>query len=318
MSNIWQSLTIHNIITIVEETLQRKLTNLCLQRNSYINRVFELECADNKERIIVKFYRPGRWSKEMILEEHTFIQELFEQEIPVIQPLKINIETLFNYQNINFALYPKKGGRALDEFAKETWQQIGRMLGRLHLIGKTHQNSSRLVWRPSLATKQHLTTLIQGKYLLPEYEKALLQTAEALIHKTDKYFKKENFILLHGDCHKGNLIHRPGEGIFLVDFDDICQGPAIQDLWMLLPDHLEHAQQEFNWFLTGYETFSKFPQESTIIIPALRAMRIIHFAAWCALQSNDLDFRNHFPEWGATKYWNEIIKELQGILRDHY
>jgi len=125
---------------------------------------------------------------------------------------------------------------------------------------------------------------------------------------------EQKFILLHGDCHKGNFIVRPGEGLFIVDFDDMCFGPAIQDLWMLLPDVVENCQNELSWFLDGYETFRAFDPDSLNLIPYLRAMRIIHYAAWLAVQSGEPDFNHNFPEAGTSRYWNLLIKDLQEIV----
>ena len=38
---------------------------------------------------------------------------------------------------------------------------------------------------------------------------------------------------LHGDCHSGNVLWTD-DGPHFVDFDIADNGPAIQDLWMLL------------------------------------------------------------------------------------
>ncbi|MDI6731777.1 MAG: phosphotransferase, partial [Candidatus Margulisbacteria bacterium] len=251
--SVWQKLNHDTILQAVEAVLKKPLSNLLLPRNSYINRVYELEGFDTRERLIVKFYRPQRWTKEMILEEHGFLNELAAKDLPVIPPININGATLFfclpppNSQSqlptslapIPFSLFPKKGGRALDEFDKDS--------------------------------------------------------------------------LLHGDCHKGNLIHRPGEGIYLVDFDDLCFGPPVQDVWLLLPEKPEKCENELSWFLKGYELFMPFERKSLELVPLLRGMRIIHFAAWLAIQIQEADFPTHFPEAGTTRYWNELIKELQEI-----
>lgn len=311
--DIWSELTFENILNIVENELSIKLNNLCLKRASYINRVYELEKTQDRERFIVKFYRPGRWTKEQILEEHEFVQELSENDIPVIVPLTIRGQTLFSFKNIYWCVYPKKGGRALDEFDKETWLLIGRLMAKMHIVGERHKETSRLTWRPSVATKQHLSVLLDNNHVLPEFKDTLRRTTENFSNKTDKLFKKEDFILLHGDCHKGNLIHRPGEGTFFVDFDDIALGPPIQDLWMLLPGHLEESSRELGWFQEGYSLFRDFPASSLDLIHVLRGMRLIHFAAWCAVQSSEPDFTEHFPEWGSPKYWNSIIRNLQEI-----
>jgi Ser/Thr protein kinase RdoA (MazF antagonist) len=313
MNNVWQSLKHNKILNIIEETIGDKLTNLLIQRNSYINRVFELEKV-NKERIIVKFYRPGRWTKEMIGEEHALLVKLAENDIPVIEPINFNGSSLFLLDGISFAVFPKKGGRALDEFNKESWLEIGRMIARMHSVSETFDKSQRVVWRPAVATRQHLDILLQGDYLPFDFKSSLKNIVELFIEKADPLFKNEQLFLIHGDCHKGNLIHRPGEGTFIVDFDDISVGPAVQDLWMLLPDVPEESEQEINWFVEGYETFRDFNDDSLKLVPALKVMRIIHFAGWCALQSSDVDFDKHFSEWGSIKYWNELIRDVQELV----
>jgi Ser/Thr protein kinase RdoA (MazF antagonist) len=83
---------------------------------------------------------------------------------------------------------------------------------------------------------------------------------------------------------------------------------------MLLPDTVENSQNELEWFLKGYETFREFDRESLKLIPALRGMRILHYAAWLAVQSRESDFLNNFPDTGKPKYWNGLIKDLQGIV----
>lgn len=315
MAFVWQDLNHDNILHGVEKTLQKKLSNLLLPRNSYINRVYELEEHDSRERFIIKFYRPGRWTREMILEEHQFLKQLEEKEVPVIPPLSINDQTLFKFNStpIYFTLFPKKGGRALDEFDQDSWEELGRLLARIHLVGALHKKSKRIIWKPSVATKHHLEVLDKTEYLLPDFKRSFHQAAEQFIKKADPSFNIKEFILLHGDCHKGNLIHRPGEGIYIVDFDDICFGPAAQDFWLLLPGGIEHCENELDWFLKGYETFRPFDRGSLKLIPLLRGMRIIHFISWLAVQSKEPGFAKHFPHAGTKRYWNELIKELQEI-----
>src|SRR3989344_4155912 len=109
MSTVWQGLDHDTILHGVEAVLGEKLSNLLLRRNSYINRVYELEKHDSRlpacrhgERLIVKFYRPERWTAAMILEEHQFLEELARAEVPVIPPLNINGQTLFHLKEIAF------------------------------------------------------------------------------------------------------------------------------------------------------------------------------------------------------------------------
>lgn len=316
--SVWQCLSHDKVLNAVEVTIGEKLSNLVLPRNSYINRVYELEKHASRERFIVKFYRPGRWTQEMIIEEHLFLAELYAKEIPVIPPIAFNKCTLFMADTIPFTIFPKKGGRALDEFDKDTWEELGRLLARIHLVGEQHKTSLRVTWRPQAATQAHLATLLDSEYLLKDFVPAFKNIAALFIEKADPKFLGHEAILLHGDCHKGNLIHRPGEGIHLIDFDDICFSPPVQDLWLLLPDTPEKSENELAWFFKGYETFRPFDIRSLELVPLLRGMRIIHFAAWLAVQSTEQTFKKHFPEAGTPRYWNELLKDLQEITYQIY
>lgn len=314
MTSCWQKLDHDTVLNTIEEIMGQKLTNLFIRRNSYINRVYELEKAAGQERFIVKFYRPGRWTEEMILEEHHFIDRLATNDLNVITPWKFNNRSLLFLEDIPLAIFPKKSGRAFDEFDKSRWQEIGRLLARLHLTGETIHNSQRIIWRPAVATKQHLDILLQSGHLPPEFDTSLKKVTELFISKAEPLFEREKMLLIHGDCHLGNLIHRPAEGTFIIDFDDISIGPAVQDLWMLLPGTPQESAVELGWFLEGYRTFRELNLRELDLIPALKVMRIIHFASWCALQSCDPDFAEHFPEWGTVKYWNMLIREIQEIV----
>ena len=149
-TTVWQTLDHDSVLNAVEKTLGEKLSSVLRQRNSYINRVYELEKHASRERFIVKFYRPGRWAKEMILEEHQFLWDLAAKEIPVIPPLAFQNTTLFSTGSIHYAIFPKKGGRALDEFDQDSWQELGRLLARIHAVGALHKGSQRVTRRPLL------------------------------------------------------------------------------------------------------------------------------------------------------------------------
>jgi len=303
---IWKALTEHTVLTAIEQVISQPLGNLCLPRNSYINRVFEVEIKETKERLIVKFYRPNRWTLQMIQNEHTLLNTLVESELPVIAPLSFKLQTLFTYEGIPFALFPKKGGRVVDELDQDQWIEVGRLLSRVHSVSKTITDKHRPIWTPAHVTKQHIETLLP---VIPaDYLPIFKQKTEQFIQQSVSLFKEAELFLIHGDCHFGNIIYRPDEHFYLVDFDDCCVGPAVQDLWMLLPGTEDECKQEITWFIEGYETFNNFPRHQLALLPALRLMRQLHFAAWCALQVNETRFKQTFPDWGTLRYWNELIK----------
>ena len=81
-------------ILVAVEALGFRCTGRCLALNSMENRVYEVEIEPEDEQLavknpserfrIIKFYRPGRWTKEQILEEHRFLLDLAERDIPVL------------------------------------------------------------------------------------------------------------------------------------------------------------------------------------------------------------------------------------------
>ena len=55
--------------------------------------------------IIAKFYRPERWTRDQILEEHSFTQALKELEISVVAPLIDDAgNTLLHHQGFDLSL----------------------------------------------------------------------------------------------------------------------------------------------------------------------------------------------------------------------
>lgn len=309
----WNALTEYSVLDCIEPILQQPLTNICLKRNSYINRVFEIELKSSKERLIVKFYRPQRWSKQTIEEEHALLQFLESQEFPVIAPLIFNQQSLFCYNSIYLAFFPKKWGRSLSELCQDDWQQLGRLLGRLHHYSSTYSTLNRPLWQPHHATQSHLHTLLNSTHIPEHYKTPLLTATQHFISSAQPLFAPYSTFLLHGDCHFGNIINRPDDAVYMIDFDDMVIGPAIQDIWMLLPDDITYCQQELDWFLAGYTLFQDFSMASLSLIEPLSIMRQIHFAAWCCIQASEPHFQHHFPHWGTTTYWNELIKDIQSI-----
>ena len=125
---------------------------------------------------------------------------------------------------------------------------------------------------------------------------------------------------IHGDCHRGNILERPGEGLMVIDFDDMVMGPAVQDIWLLLPGHANGTRHEINLILEGYEQFAEFDDRQLRLVEILRAMRIIYFLAWCSTQVDDPAFRENFPNWGDDNFWYDEIAALErqlGVIRTH-
>lgn len=316
MPSDFDHLTPDVVLNLVEATLGVRCSNICRPLNSYINRVYDVACED-APAVIVKFYRPGRWSREALLDEHTFLRELAESEIPVIAPLAdAEGRTLFEADGTRFAVFPKKGGRVCDEPSKAEWQQLGRLLARVHVVGSQHAPRDRIRLAPDCASRDQLAYIVEAGALPDDMRGAYADIAGETLRSVAPLFADIEAIRIHGDCHSQNIIDRPGESFFIIDFDDMAVGPPVQDFWMLLPGRVQDAVVELDAFLEGYETFRRFDAAELRLIEPLRAMRYIHYEAWCVRQVADGGFNRLAPGWGSREYWQRQVSELRKQQRE--
>ncbi len=304
------------ILNLVESVLGLSCNNLCRQLNSYINRVYELETVDGKG-LVVKFYRPGRWSKAALQDEHDFLLELNVQEIPVVPPLTLqNHETLGEYNNLYFCVFPRCGGRSYDEFDEDQWLEIGRLLGRCHAVGAVHPAKDRITMTPDHSTKDQIIFILESD-VIPQQHLAtsFSDLCQELLSEIAPLFEEIPLGRIHGDCHFSNIIYRPDESFFLIDFDDMVMGTPIQDLWMLLPGTPQESLLEIDFFLEGYETFHHFNRRSLNLIEPLRAMRFLHYIAWLTHQYVADGAAPIVPGFGSAEYWKTEIADLQDQLK---
>lgn len=287
--------------------------------NSYENRVFSFEMEDDSY-IVAKFYRPGRWSRETILDEHRFIAELAEAEIPVARPfVHGNGTTLGEWEGILYAVFPRVRGRTPQELNGDEIDVVGRLLARLHNIGAAAEAPHRVRLTPRTYGLDNLAYLADGGHIHPEAKANYVQTAEILIKRIEPLFVGVPMQRIHGDCHLGNLI-QVREGMAFLDFDDMVTGPVVQDLWMLLPSFDEYGQRDRERFIDAYEQFRPFDHDQLRLIEPLRALRYIHYAAWIARRWDDPLFKRVFAHFGTLRYWQQETNDLrEQIARiDHY
>jgi Ser/Thr protein kinase RdoA (MazF antagonist) len=309
----FETLTPDAIIDAVEAAAGLSMTGLTIALPSYINRVYELRAKDGA-KLIAKFYRPGRWSREAILDEHRFTLDCTEAELPVVAPLTLaNRETLAEHGGILFALFPKKAGRQLEINDESDWPRLGSLIGRLHVCGEKRAAQNRVVIAPGLSATGDVEYLC-GRVIPQRFRDGFRAAATSIIQRSTPAFEGLPRIRLHGDCHRGNILDRLDEGLLLIDFDDMAMGPAVQDLWLLLPDRVSACGREIELFLRGYGQFREFDRSTLRCVEPLRAMRMIYFLAWASRQEKDALFRRNFPEWGTDAFWQREINDLREQL----
>jgi Ser/Thr protein kinase RdoA (MazF antagonist) len=314
-------LSTDHVLDSVEKALLRhepgrRATGSILALNSLENRVYQIEFEDGV-KVVTKFYRPGRWSFDQLIEEHRFLKKLQSAEVPVIVPLELpglGMQTLAkSSEEIHFAVFPYFRGRLLDELQPVHLQTLGRYVGRIHRIGAGMQNSVRQKLTVQTFGWEPLGFLFESDFfpsdaVAEQYEEIVAR----ILNSIEFMFEGVPTNLVHGDCHLGNTLWQEDAPVFL-DFDDACLAPAVQDVWMIVRGRDLQAQKDREILLASYEQMNEFNSTELSLIEPLRALRIIHYSAWIAQRWGDPSFPNAFPDFGSTRYWHEEISELHKI-----
>lgn len=284
--------------------------------NSYENRVYQVGVEDGTP-IIAKFYRPYRWSESSILEEHQFSWELFDHELPVVPPIKNEQnQTLHQYNGFQFSIFKRQGGHAPELDNLDNLFLIGRHLGRMHAIGA--QTSFK--YRPTITVDEWAVSsrefLLTNDFIPDELTLAYETLTQDLISKVSAIWNRLpdlKTLRIHGDCHGGNMLWRNDLPHF-VDFDDCRNGPAIQDIWLLLSGDRQQKTAQLSEIVEGYNEFYDFEPSQLVLVEALRTLRIMNYSAWLAKRWSDPAFPHHFPWFNTERYWAEHALELREQL----
>jgi Ser/Thr protein kinase RdoA (MazF antagonist) len=300
-----------------------------LQLNSYENRVFQVMLEDGGA-VVPKFYRPGRWSDAQIVEEHAFALELVAAEVPVVAPLVLHdagvapglvlqgtpstLASLAIDGTLHrFAVAPRCAGREPELEDPEALRQLGRFIGRLHAVGASRPFEHRHRLEARVDAQAAITLLLEGGFVTPAELPAWRQAAsEAAVGIEAAFAALQPLptLRLHGDCHLGNVLWRDG-GPHVVDLDDAMQGPAVQDLWMLVSGDAQTMRQQLHLLLEGYEQFRDFDDRELALIEPLRTLRMLRHSAWLAARWSDPSFPINFPFFGSAAYWSQQTTQLR-------
>lgn len=299
------------VLTACEEALSPiTFEPMVTPYNSYVNRVFAVK-SEEGQRYIAKFYRPGRWSRSAIEDEHQFLHDCAEADLPVVPPVTLTDGgSLGETASFLYSIYPFRSGRTFDINTDDDYRRLGALIGRLHTVSRLRAAPHRLTLHPVELTLGLCRNLAVSPSMHPDFAQDFLDICTSVLTSQADAFGSIETIRIHGDCHRGNILDRMDEGLLLIDFDDMMTGPAIQDLWLLLPDHSNLCPREMDLLLEGYTSFSTFDNRSIDLVETLRFMRIIYYLAWCEAQRDDHLFREKNPDWGSRSFW---IRELEDL-----
>jgi Ser/Thr protein kinase RdoA (MazF antagonist) len=311
VSDSFQGLTPDRVLRVVEERGLRP-TGHCSPLVCLENRVYDVR-LEGDAHVVVKFYRPGRWSAEAIREEHAFLADLAAAEIPVCAPLALGGETLLHAAGLWCAVWPRTGGRARDELADDQVALLGRLLARIHNVGAARDAPGRPRLDAGERLLQPLAWLEANACLPASCARRYGQAAREVAAIYEERSRGVPSHRIHGDCHLGNLLCGDA-GWFFLDFDDFVVGPAVQDVWMLLPGRDDEAARQRRLLVEGYRQFREFDDRWLDLVEPLRAMRFVWYAAWVARRFDDPAFPDAFPHFGSEAYWQRETEDLEEQL----
>lgn len=305
------ALTPERILDSVERQGLRT-TGRCVALNSLENRVYDVELdGDEAVRVVMKFYRPGRWSKEAILEEHAFLSELASEGIPVVPPMDLEDGlTLGEIEGIFYAGFPRRRGRPPDELSDDVLRRLGRFVASIHNVGARAEATHRPRVDPDRMLVAASNELAARCLMPPMVQERYVAAAHRIADLVRPVFSAAPAIRLHGDLHLGNLLMAVDD-VGFVDFDDMMVGPPVQDLWLLTPGRGDRTDRQRDVFLEGYTELREFDRETLSLIEVLRAMRVVHYSAWIARRWDDPGFPRVFPDFLSERYWVEELRVLE-------
>lgn len=309
LADLFNQLSPDDVLDAVEVG-GRRCSGRFLVLNSYENRVYQLELEDGSW-VVGKFYRPGRWSREAIEAEHRFLAELEEVEIPAVCPLDLGDgQTISEVKGIFYSLFPRVGGRTPQELDDEQVQILGRLIARIHNVGAAGQAPARPRLTPTTYGRDNLALLLERDAIPEEARAIYAASVEALLDRIEPLFEGVPVHRIHGDCHLGNLIWTPKGPAFL-DFDDFLTGPAVQDIWMMVPSADQEGRRQRDLLIEAYDGFRRFEPSWLRLVEPLRALRFIHYSTWITRRWHDPYFQRTFQFYGSLQYWQREIQDLR-------
>ncbi|MCZ2720682.1 serine/threonine protein kinase [Marinomonas sp. 15G1-11] len=283
--------------------------------NSYENRVYQVGIEESQP-LIAKFYRPDRWNKQQLLEEHSILRALVASGVSVVAPIEFNDKTLFEHKGFHFCLYNKVPGQSPDADNMDHLFRTGELIGEMHKVMKGLSLQHRKYLMP-LEIIETSSQKVLTSHLMPTSLKVRYKTlVDDITRKSEKVIHNywpENTQIIHGDCHRSNLL-LSNDQLYLLDFDDCTTGPQIQDIWLHLSGDITQQKQQLSELIEGYESDQELDTRQLPLIDPLKAMRLIQYSAWLLDRWADPAFPKAFPWFATEDYWLNHLGQLKESL----
>ena len=291
--------------------------------------VTSLDSAENRVFIagdvILKAFRPGRWSREALLEEVVFLEDLRDAGVSAVRP----IGTIGTWKGVHHLAYERiepPYEEDLEVFDLETLERFVALIADVHRVGATRDAPHRPRLEP-VGMGRDLLAVIDARGYLPgtvaaRYHAAVTELCARLADLLEGVPQQR----IHADIGSWNVAWRGGEPI-LMDLDDFQVGPVAMDVrlmsfpWRLdtLPvemDRRERRERQHELVASLYARHHAFEPEWEALFKPTSILRGVVFDAWFSHNWDEPFFKENYPEDDITgeAYWLTGIEGLERWL----
>jgi Ser/Thr protein kinase RdoA (MazF antagonist) len=274
------------------------------------NRVVRVS-TNHAEDIVIKLYRRGRRSVACLQEQHEFLHELRAAGVAVVRPLSLG-----NHDGIDYAIFSPIDGedRAVAQYSLAELQRAGRLLGELHAVGRLHQAKHVHVSKPDILAERALAYLLEREVIPRSLRPDFMWAARTILARIAVLSKDAPLQRIHGDAGPWN-IRWSADGPVLLDFDDMAQGLAIQDLALFCNDITQsndESEAKLRAFLDGYCWRCALPAETRSLLQPMRCLRTLQVAAWAVSLWTEPAVRRRHADVMTKSGWE---RRLEAFVR---
>ncbi len=289
------------------------------QRESAENRV--LVFGD----VVLKVFRPGRWSLDALREEVIFLDDLRDAGVSAVRPIG-GIEEWEGLYHLAYERIPQPYEEDLAVFDRARVEQLVQLVADVHRVGAQRDAPHRPRLEPS-SMGRDLLSVVDARGYLPEHLASRYRAGVGeLCTRLSELLVGVPQQRIHADLGSWNVAWRP-DGPLLMDLDDFQVGPTALDIrlmsfpWRLdtLSDEAprrERREAQHELVVELYRRHLDFPESREALFEPTSLLRGVVFDAWLSHNWDEEGFKEHYldDDVSGEAYWVESLEAIERWL----
>lgn len=275
--------------------------------------------------VVLKVFRPGRWSLEALQEEVVFLEDLREAGVSAVRPIG-GIET---WEGLHHLAYERVADPYEDDrpiFTRDDVAQLVTLAADVHRVGAMRDAPHRPRLEPVSMGRGLLEVIDARGYLSDALRERYHAAVEALCAKTEVLLEGVPQQRIHADFGSWNVLWRE-DGPLLMDLDDFQVGPTALDVrllsfpWRLdtLPQDMDRRtrrEHQHELVVELYRAHHDFDDRWAELFRPTAILRGVVFDAWFSHNWSEPGFAEHYEDDDITQdaYWQRGIDGVEAWL----